>query len=416
MDSISALTHRRLVLGQQGLWPGRRFEGLRGVSSAIRKMGALQLDPLNIVARSQDIALYSRVLDYKSSMLYKAAYERRRFFDYGGALFLYPMEELPFWRAIMGRVAASPRMRHFRENHPGAMDEVLAVLRTNGPMSNRDFEGSSLGYWSYRGRKDSAVALFYLWLLGEVMITRRKGFDRVYDLRERVAPSEHDRIAPVDEAEQFFALKAIAWMNVMREKRFRIGWQDLIAGKVTDEDAQRMLESLVEAGKVVRTRIEGSKETWITLSEYLPAIEALEAGRIPKAWKPRGPTTQEEVTLLAPLEVVSARGRAKQLFGFEYIWEVYKPVHLRRWGYYTLPVLYGDDLVARLDPRLDRQTGTLQILGFWMEEDAPRDEAFASALGRGLARFAQMAGAQKLDVSAIQPRKLRLQVKKLSAF
>jgi uncharacterized protein len=296
------------------------------------------------------------------------------------------------------------------------MDEVLAALRANGPMSNRDFEGSSLGYWSYRGRKDSSVALFYLWLLGDVMITRRKGFDRVYDLRERVAPPQHDRIAPVRESEEFFALKAVSWMNVMREKRFRLGWQDLIARPVTGDEAEHMLERLIESGRILRLRVEGSKEPWITLAEYLPAIQALEAGRIPRTWKPLGPTTQEEVTLLAPLEVVSARGRAKQLFGFEYIWEVYKPVHLRRWGYYTLPVLYGDDLVARLDPRLDRKTGTLEILGFWLEEDAPQDEAFASALGRGLARFAQMTGATKLDVSAIQPRKLRLHVKKLSAF
>ena len=416
MDSISALTHRRLVLGRQGLWPGRRFKGLSGMMSAIRQMGSLQLDPLNIVARSQDIALYGRVLDYRPPMLYKAAYDQRRFFDYGRSLFLYPMEMLPYLRVIMDRMTSNPRLRHFQESHPAAMDEVLAAVRANGPMSNRDFEGSSLGYWSYRGRKNSAVALYYLWLLGDVMITRRQGFDRIYDLRDRVAPPEFDRIAPVKEAEDLLARETIAGMDVMREKRFRMSWHYTIDRELTAEEAGRKLEALLEAGRVVRLRIEGSKESWITPAESLPAIEALESGRIPRAWKHLGPTTEEEVTLLAPLEMVSARGRAKQLFDFDYIWEVYKPVHLRRWGYYTLPVLYGDDLVARLDPRLDRKTGRLQILGFWLEEDAPRDEAFASALGRGLARFAQMAGARKLDVSAIHPRKLREHLKKFTSI
>jgi uncharacterized protein YcaQ len=135
-------------------------------------------------------------------------------------------------------------------------------------------------------------------------------------------------------------------------------------------------------------------------------IADLESGRIPKAWKPLGPTTEEEVTLLAPLEIASARGRAKQLFDFDYVWEVYKPVHLRRWGYYTLPVLYGDDLVARLDPKLDRKTNTLHILGFWLEADTAVDADFIAALGRGLLRFAQMTGADKIDVSGIKPPKL----------
>jgi hypothetical protein len=172
---------------------------------------------------------------------------------------------------------------------------------------------------------------------------------------------------------------------------------------------------MLEANIVSRLGIEGSKETWITLSDSMPMIAALESGRIPKTWKPLGPTTQEEVTLLAPLEIASARGRAKQIFDFDYVWEVYKPVHQRRWGYYTLPVLYGDDLVARLDPKLDRKTGTLHILGFWLEDDTAAGTDFITALARGLLRFAEMAGADKINVSGITPQKLRRQVQKVLA-
>ena len=108
--------------------------------------------------------------------------------------------------------------------------------------------------------------------------------------------------------------------------------------------------------------------------------------------------------MLAPLEIASARGRSNWLFDFEYIWEVYKPAAARRWGYYTLPILYGDWLVARLDPRLDRATNTLRLLGFWREPDAIGDEAaFAEALARGLARFATFLRARRVDVSALAP-------------
>jgi hypothetical protein len=102
------------------------------------------------------------------------------------------------------------------------------------------------------------------------------------------------------------------------------------------------------------------------------------------------------------------------LFDFEYTWEVYTPAHKRRWGYYVLPILYGDDLVARLDPKLDRSTMTLEIKGFWQEDDAPvKDAAFADALAKGLIRFAKFVKAKKVDVSAIQPAKLRWHVKKV---
>lgn len=110
MDTISKLTFRRFLLGQQGLWPGRRFEGPPGAEAAIRQMGALQLDPLNIIARSQEISLHGRVLDFKPPHLYQVAYEQRRFFDYGGLLFLYPMAEFPYFKAIMPRMARYGRV------------------------------------------------------------------------------------------------------------------------------------------------------------------------------------------------------------------------------------------------------------------------------------------------------------------
>ena len=412
MMTISKLTFRRFLIGQQGLWPGRRFKGLGGTAKAIHQMQGLQLDPLNIIARSQEIALHGRVLDFKLDHLYQAAYEKRGFFDYGGWLFMYPMHEFPYWRLHMEH-REEQGMNYESFKHPPAdlLKFVLNEIRARGPLGNRDFGGEAVKAWSYRGRKEASIALFYLWLVGEVMITHRKGFDRIYDLRERVLPSEFDYSVTTSEAEDFFSRKSIAFLGLARESTWRTGFASFLHRDVSREEAKERVGQLIEQGIVSRVHIESSKDSYLYLNSDQPNLSDLEAGRIPKAWKPLGPSTEEEVTFLAPLEIVSARGRAKQVFDFEYLWEVYKPQHQRRWGYYTLPILYGDNLVARLDPKLDRKTGTLHILGFWLEEYAPKDENFANALTLGLTRFAKLINAKKVDVDSVKPVKLRAHLK-----
>ena len=411
--TISKQTYRRFLLGSQGLWPGRRFVGTNAAETALRQMQALQLDPLVMVARSQDIALYGRVLDYRPGHLYNMAYEKRKAFDYGGWLAMYPMEEFPHWRAIMPRVEAYSRLKSFKKKFPKSLQQVQQILRENGPMSNRDFEGESLKYWSYRGRKDTSLALYYSWLLGDVMITTRRGFDRVYDLRERVLPDKYDYISDIKEAEDFFARKQVSIAGMILERRLPISWRDSIDRKISPKEGRAKLGQMLEDNVIARVHVEGFKDVFVTLSENVKHLHDLESGCIPKAWKPKETTTEEEVTFLSPLEMVSARGRAKKVFDFDYVWEVYKPAHQRKWGYYVLPILYGDDLVARLDPKLDRTTMTLQILGFWLEDDTNPDSDFATALGMGLLRFANMIGAERIDLDGIRPAKLKSAVKKI---
>ncbi len=405
--TISKVSARRFVLGRQALWPGRRFMGQAGTAQALESIEALQLDPLNVVARSHDIALWGRVLDYQPDYLYQAAYEKRQFFDYGGGLFMYPMSELPYWRPAMERMRDYGRWGTFCRDHAEVVAQVLAALHERGPLGNRDFEGNQRVV-SYRGRKDTALALFALWLSGDIMIHHRQGFDRYYDLGERVVPSEHAWVASEQEAELYFGRKAIAFLGLLREKSWAANLYGYIGYKPNPKAVEIGLDALYDQDSIVAVNVEGSKDRWVALGSDLPLLEALETGRIPAQWAALGINTRQEVTFLAPLEIVSARGRAKQLFGFEYIWEVYKPLEKRRWGYYTLPILYGDSLVARIDLKLERKTGTLQIKGFWLEnEDSAEDADFADAFGRGLARFAVFVKARAVDTSLLQPQKLR---------
>lgn len=410
MITISNQTARRFVLGKQGLWPGRRWKGKKGTDQAIRECEAVQLDPLNIFARSQDIVLHSRVLDYKPEYLHQVAYRERQFFDYGGWLAMYPMSELPYFRVHMEHRKHHKRVENFMLSNPDLFEQVRTELRKRGPLGNRHLDGNRVG-WNYRGRKDTSLALFDMWLCGELMIHHREGFERVYDFRENIAPQEFDTMVSEKEAEEFFARKVVSFHGFLREAGMRISLDYDMQRKYTREEASQLLKGWIESGMFTQLQVEGGRDTFLVRTEDVAVLDSLAKGKVPKGWKSKEINTLDEVTFLSPLDIVSARGRAKKLFDFEYKWEVYTPVHLRRWGYYVLPILYGDDLVARLDLKLDRPTHTLEIKGYWNEEDAPvKDIDFANAFAKGLLRFAKFLGAKKVVTKSIQPTRLRKHV------
>jgi uncharacterized protein YcaQ len=373
----------------------------------------VQLDPLNVVARSQDLVLHSRVVDYKPEWLYQVAYGDREFFDYGGWLAMYPISDLPYLRVHMERRSREKRVEDFVLSNPELFEQVRTELRARGPLGNRDLDGNRVE-GNYRGRKETSLALFDMWLCGELMIHHREGFERIYDFRENIAPKQFDYVASEKEAEEFFVRKEISFMGLFREAALRSALQYDMQHNYSRAAVSQLIGKCIESGKLKQVQIEGRRDNFLALAEDIPVLESLGRGRLPKGWKPRETTTLEEVTFLSPLDIVSARGRAKRLFDFEYKWEVYTPADQRRWGYYVLPILYGDDLVARLDPKLDRTTMTLEIKGFWYEPDAPvTDIEFARALAMGLIRFAKFLGAKKITTNLIRPRGLQQQVAKV---
>lgn len=406
MLTINLEIARRFILGKQGLWPGRRWRGRDGTAQAMRTMEYLQLDPLQIIARSHDIQLHSRVLDYKPGLWEDATYQQRQFFDWGGWLAARPMDELPYWRVAMRRERdGNERIRQMGEEHREAIVEMRAILRERDTVSNRDFKMATRQRTeSYRGRKDSSLALYYLWRTGEVMTHRREKFERVYALTEKVAPAhlicESDEV----EADRFLIQKEISFEGLSRVRRTSDAFQRGVPFSQTGVTPGTLLTD----GDLIEVQIEGWKHLHYALASDAPLLHELSAGRVPEAWTPLEKDTADEVVFLAPLDPVSARGRAKPLFNFEYIWEVYKPEPKRKFGYYTLPVLWGDRLVARFDSKLDRTTNTFIILGFWLEDEVlGKDEAFAAALGAGFARFVTFLGANKVDAAAIHEPLLR---------
>ncbi len=406
MLTIDIQTARRFILGKQGLWPGRRWRGVRGTEQAMRAMEYLQLDPLQIIARSQDITLHSRVLDYLPEMWEDVTYQKRKFFDWGGWLATRPMDELPHWRVVMRRERdGNSRIRAMASDHADAIIEMRAILQERGVVSNRDFDiATRTRTKSYRGRKDSALALYYLWRAGEVMIHHRERFERVYALTETVAPAHLLRESDEAEADRFLIKKDVSFSGLSRVSRV----SDSFHRGVPFSKVKQILEAMLADGDLIEVKVESWKAVHYALGSDAKVLRDLSAGRIPKGWTPLEKATTEEVVFLAPLDPVSARGRANALFGFDYVWEVYKPEHQRKFGYYMLPILWGDRLVGRFDSKLDRTTNKLVILGLWLEGKAlGKDEAFAEALSCGFSRFVTFLGASKLDAKAIREPLLR---------
>jgi uncharacterized protein YcaQ len=394
---ISIQTARRFVLGRQGLWPGRRWRGLVGTERAMRAMEHLQLDPLVVIARAHDLMLQSRVIDYRLDDWATLTYEKRRFFDWGGWLAVRPMDELPHWRVLMRRERESPRWTAFAREHATAIAEMREVLQERGTVTNRDFTmGARTRVDSYRGRKDSAIALYYLWRVGDAMVTRRERFERVYAPTAAVAPAALLRESSDAEADEFMLRKMVASQGLSKIT----GVSATLLRDVPSAELKAWRADRLESGDLIEVRVEGWKSPRWALGTDVGILATLEAGRVPRAWRPQDTTTEDEATFLSPLDPV--RGRGEELFDFHYRWEVYTPAHKRRYGYYVLPVLWGDRLVARFDAKLDRPNRTLRILGLWLEDEAlAGDDRFAEAMARGMTRFLRFLDTEALDVSGV---------------
>ncbi len=408
---ISRDVARRCILGRQGLWPGRRWRGIRGTERAMRTMEHLQLDPLVVIARAQDLILASRVVDYRLDDWSRLTHGKRRFFEWGGWLAVRPMDELPHWRVLMRRERGQAWLQGVLDEHGPVVDEMRRELHQRRAVSNRDFAmGDRTRVDSHRGRKDSARVLYYLWRTGEAMILRRERFERVYALAETIVPAEFLVESPDAVADEFLLRKAIAARGFSRLN----GASALLGREVPAREIAAWRKARLEDGTLIELEVEGLKGRQVALASDLPQLQVLSAGRVPHAWKPLGPTTSDEATFIAPLDpIISDRDRARQLFEFDYKWEVYDPPERRRWGYYTLPILWGDRLVARFDAKLHRPDMTIVINGLWLENEAlAGDEAFAEALALGMNRFLAFLDA-RLDAGQVPQAILRKRLEAL---
>lgn len=376
---LSAAEARRLALASQGFGDGRPDGAATGwdLRRVLKRVGLLQIDSVNVLTRAHYLPAFSRLGPYDTELLDRLSHRApRRLFEYWGhEASLLPVELHPLLRWRMERAAddAWGGMRRIQREEPELVARVLDEVRERGPIAASELAEErprrSGPWWDW---SDTKRAMEFLFWNGQVTAARRRRFERLYDVPERVIPSEALN-APTPEtadAQRELVRIAAASLGVAAERDLRDYF------RLPTAEAKQRIAELVEEGELVAVEIEG----WGRTPAYLWA-----RARVPRRIDARA--------LIGPFDsLIWERTRAERLFGFSYRLEIYVPAPKRRHGYYVLPFLLGDQLVARVDLKSDRAAGILRLQALHLEPDAP-----AETLDALTAELASMAGWLGLD-------------------
>ncbi len=383
---------RRFLVARHGLAPPRSLPAdPQSVLTAVERLGVLQFDPLEVPgARNHDLVLHSRIAGYQREWadLWLYGPDRRLFEIYNKSLNIVPMAELPHYSYSWTRYVERYSDGILRE-HADVVAEILTEIEQRGPLTTADFGHHlySVDWWWAPTRAARAI-LEALFVIGRVGISRRAGNRRYYDLIERIVPA--DVLARKESAEEATLHRLLSRFRAVGLTSPQAN-AEVIVGTGKAAERQQLTEQLVERGEIVPVQVEGMRGLRYAISAEQPLLDGARRGTAPG---------QPGAALLAPLDpFVWDRRLLATLFEFDYIWEVYVPEHKRRWGYYVLPILFGDRLVGRIEPRLDRATKTLRILGLWWQDGiSPRREVgLVDAMRDALRDYAGFVGARRIE-------------------
>ncbi|MEW5926545.1 MAG: crosslink repair DNA glycosylase YcaQ family protein [Gemmatimonadota bacterium] len=382
---------RTLALAAQGLDARPRKKATKqDLLDTIRRMGALQIDTIHVVARSPYLVLWSRLGDYPLRWLEELLAEGKLFEYWAHEACFLPVEDFPLYRHRMFE-AAGMGWKYSRSlmADRAAVERLLATVRERGPVRSADFErtdGRAGGWWEWKPEKRLLESLF---TAGELMIARRERFQRVYDLRGRVLPGWDDaRLPPREEADRALVLNAVRALGIARPAwvadYFRMPRRTtpMVAARLADE------------GALLRVEVEGWPGPAYLHPDHRGTAERAAAGEI----RPR------LTTLLSPFDpLVWDRARGRELWNFDYRLECYTPEAKRRWGYFVLPVLRRGRLVGRLDPKAHRREGVFEVRALHLEPGVRVSGALADDLARALRECAAWHGTPEVVVRASDP-------------
>jgi uncharacterized protein YcaQ len=388
---VAADAARRFLVARHLLAPARSLDGgPDAVLEVFRRLGSIQFDPLSVAGRSHDLVLHARVAAYDPAWC-ELLYERRELFEaFNKGLSLVPTSEFPWFRANLS--ASSVRIL---AEHADVAEQVLERIRAEGPLSSLDFErrrGSLVDWFDAPTNIVRAVLEAYA-VTGVLGLSRRDGNRRYYDLIERLLPPDVlAREVPLKEQLRYKLLSRYRAHGLLGIG----GGGDIFGGigpaKPIPERPElpgrtALREELVEDGELVPVTIEGVRGKRFVLREEVELLTA-------------PPEAPRSLAFLPPFDaLVWDRGLLASLFGFHYVWELFLPPAKRRWGWYVLPILFGDRLVGRVEPRIDREAGCVRVIGLWWEDgfDPRRADGFVEAMCAALRDYLRFAGASSLE-------------------
>ncbi len=393
---ISIGEARKLALLSQQLPSSTFRRGQRGTRDAIARLGYVQIDTISVVERSHHLTLWNRVPHYRRHYLDRLVLDRSILEYWAHAAAYLPMSDyrftLPRMRAI------SNGQRHWYEKNPKLMKEILAQVRSNGPTRAKDIEShrsADDGMWEWGPVKQSLEMLF---MEGRLLVTRRHGFQKVFDLAERVVPPGIDTSEPTkSEYAHWLIERHLEAHGLGRLVEFSYLRRGMGAAVKT------ALLQKVEQGDVIPLRMKRSGAIYYADRKF----EHVLSQRL----------SRNRVKFLSPFDnLVIQRKRVEQLFDFDFQLECYVPAEKRRWGYFCLPVLWRGRLVARMDAKADRRHGVFRIHSFTMEAGINDLDEFARQVARELERLTEFHGCERITIGSVSPGSLKSLLRKATAW
>ncbi|HDN05103.1 MAG TPA: winged helix-turn-helix domain-containing protein [Chloroflexi bacterium] len=387
---ISQQTARRTLLACQGLYPPRSWSGKRGAKTYLKKVRSIQFDPINVVGRNPDLVLQSRVKDFRPELLDELLYKDRYLVDNWDKMASLSLVE--DW--------------HYFSHHRTRMEEIFGVpsdvvmslapfvlsqIQQEGPQCSLDYHFKEKTDWHWGPTRITRASLEGLFKIGKLGVHHRVNNRRYFDLIENLLPAEvlktTDPNQTLGQYQRWHVKRRIKALGLAHPNAGE-HWGGMIG--VKSPIRQRILQELAEDGDLLKVEVEELPGDVF----YLRQEDKKLINRSKKD------ITALEAAFIAPLDnLLWDRKTVKRIFDFSYMWEVYKPKEKREYGYYVLPVLYGDRFVARLDPGFDKKTRILTINNWWWEDDVNPDRGMISALKRCLGDFLAYLEAKDLKFS-----------------
>ncbi len=393
-SSITLDQARSVILKAQNLLtPPAQAAQKADVLTALREMGALQIDTINVVARSPYLSLWSRLGGYDPAWLDELLAEGVLFEYWAHAASFLPMENFPYFRRIC---LEGLRFHHYREwysAHKADCDRVLDHIQKNGSVKSASFErkdGVRGTWWNWKIEKD---ALEYWFAIGELMIVRREHFQRVYDLRQRVHPEWQDSSAPsLEESIRALCLKTILAQGVTLPQwvpdYFRLP-KNLV---------QKAIKELLQSQEILQVQVEGWNEPALVAAVRQTDLQNAASEQL-------NPTL---TTLLSPFDaLIWDRARTRKIFNFDFSLECYLPAEKRQYGYYLLPILHRGNLVGRMDVKAHRKEGIFEVKSLYLEPSAPAGAEFAQELASAVQACARWHKTPEVRIGNVLPVEFR---------
>jgi uncharacterized protein YcaQ len=393
---LSLDTARTLAVVKQGLNQRPVTADKPTLLNAVRQIGLVQLDTINVVARSHYLVMLSRVGLFEPTDLDALLHPDRCLFEqWAHAACLIPVEDYAYFAPVIlarrGQPLHNWQERRLGEDPWGTLEAVLAEIREQGPLASKDFEDPRDQRGSWWDWKPAKAALEILFNQGYLAVDRRESFQRFYNLAERVLPNEPFQVLTLDDYERWATRRSASCLGVAT------------ATQISDYYRQKkpvtraMVETLIAEGTLLAAEVEGWKEIAYLDVDDLPLVEEIEAG----VHQP------VRTTFLSPFDnLIWDRQRVEDLFGFYYRVEMYQPVAQRQWGYYVLPILHQGRLVGRLDPKANRRSRTLIIRAIYLEPGQAIDDELVAGIASALREFMVFHDSETLRLERSKPKEL----------